>query len=67
LRREPEDETNYALCGKLTTGSSGRRVAPPLKRSVDAGDAVRRRRMADRIYEDLIAERIGIARAILDL
>jgi hypothetical protein len=34
---------------------------------LDAGDAVRRRRTADRIYRDLAAERISLDRAALEL
>lgn len=34
---------------------------------LDAGDAVKRRRMADRIYRDLASERVGIERAVLEL
>ena len=34
---------------------------------VDAGDSVRRRRRADRIYRDLITRRISEARAVLEL
>lgn len=34
---------------------------------LDAGDAVKRRKMADRIYRDLIDERISIERAVIEL
>ena len=34
---------------------------------LDPGDAVRRRRKADRIYEDLVTERISRERAIAEL
>jgi gamma-polyglutamate synthase len=34
---------------------------------LDAGDAVRRRRQADRVYRDLVAERMGRDRAVLEL
>lgn len=34
---------------------------------LDAGDAVRRRTLADRIYEDLVAERISRERAVAEL
>ncbi|WP_407279427.1 hypothetical protein U5817_01095 [Aromatoleum evansii] len=34
---------------------------------VDAGDAVRRRRVANRIYKDLVAQRISHARAAIEL
>jgi hypothetical protein len=38
-----------------------------LEEFLDAGDAVRRRSQADRIYEDLIAERISRERAVAEL
>jgi poly-gamma-glutamate synthase PgsB/CapB len=38
-----------------------------LEEFLDAGDAVRRRGQADRIYEDLIAERISRERAVTEL
>ena len=38
-----------------------------LEEFLDAGDAVRRRNQADRIYEDLIAERISRERAVTEL
>ena len=38
-----------------------------LEEFLDAGDAVRRRSRADRIYEDLIAERISRDRAVAEL
>ncbi|MDP2828865.1 MAG: hypothetical protein Q8O37_09675 [Sulfuricellaceae bacterium] len=34
---------------------------------LDAGDAVKRRKTADQIYRDLIAERISVERAVLEL
>jgi poly-gamma-glutamate synthase PgsB/CapB len=40
-----------------------RAVLDNLEAFLDAGDAVRRRRKADRIYRDLVAERIGYDRA----
>lgn len=43
------------------------RVADALEAFLDAGDAVRRRKRADQIYRDLIAERIGQDRAVLEL
>jgi hypothetical protein len=38
-----------------------------LEEFLDAGDAVRRRNQADRIYEDLITERISRERAVTEL
>ena len=38
-----------------------------LEQFLDAGDAVRRRTQADRIHEDLIAERISRERAVTEL
>jgi hypothetical protein len=38
-----------------------------LEEFLDCGDAVRRRNQADRIYEDLIAERISRERAVAEL
>ena len=38
-----------------------------LEEFVDTGDAVRRRSQADRIYEDLITERISRDRAVAEL
>lgn len=42
-------------------------VLMALEEFLDAGDAVRRRNQADRIYEDLIAERISRERAVTEL
>lgn len=38
-----------------------------LEALLDAGDAVKRRKTADQIYRDLIAERISVERAVLEL
>lgn len=38
-----------------------------LEAFLDAGDAIRRRKVANLIYRDLVAERIGIERAALEL
>ncbi len=43
------------------------RVVDTAEALLDAGDAVRRRRTADRIYRDLAAERISLDRAALEL
>jgi len=47
-----------------------RRVVEVVESFLDAGDAVRRRRRAERVYRDMVAERIGYdraTRAVLDL
>ena len=44
-----------------------RRFLEAVEQFLDAGDAVRRRRTANRIYKDLIAQRIGYDRATLEL
>jgi gamma-polyglutamate synthase len=38
-----------------------------LERFLDAGDAVKRRKIADQIYEDMIAARISTTRAAYEL
>lgn len=43
------------------------RLVLMLEGFVDAGDAVRRRRIANRIYKDLVAQRISHARAAIEL
>jgi gamma-polyglutamate synthase len=55
---------------KSSGGKKGRWFATFLLRLeefLDAGDAVRRRSQADRIYEDLLAERISRDRAVAEL
>ncbi len=55
--------------GSGTSGQSGMfaSVVATLEAFFDAGDAVRRRKMADRIYRDLANERIGYDRAAQEL
>ncbi len=43
------------------------RLSATLENVLDPGDAVRRRRKADRIYRDMVAERISHDRAALEL
>ncbi len=43
------------------------RVVDVIEALLDAGDAVRRRRKAERVYRDLAAERISLDRAALEL
>ncbi|HUM91611.1 MAG TPA: hypothetical protein PLM32_09555, partial [Candidatus Competibacter sp.] len=43
------------------------RLLGTIEAFLDAGDAVRRRKLADRIYRDLAEERIGHQRAALEL
>ncbi len=50
-----------------TSGGRGQRLLEWVEGLLDAGDAVRRRRAADRIYLDLRRERISHARAALEL
>ena len=48
------------------TGWLGR-VCAGIEAFLDAGDALKRRKQANRIYKDLIAERISHERAALEL
>lgn len=48
------------------TGRSAK-VIEMIESFLDAGDAVKRRKHADLVYKDLIAERISIERAVLEL
>lgn len=51
-----------------TSGNTVReRLFAALEAFLDAGDAVRRRRQANKIYQDLVAERISHERAALEL
>jgi len=57
---------------QLQTNVGGRpdrlaRLLGTIEAFLDAGDAVRRRKLADRIYRDLAEERIGHQRAALEL
>lgn len=55
--------------GINTTRSNGwtERIIDAIEAFLDAGDAVRRRKMSDRIYEDLATRRISESRAALEL
>jgi poly-gamma-glutamate synthase PgsB/CapB len=65
------DDSMQALRERLARGSQGSgrlaRIVSAVEAFFDAGDAVRRRRRANRIYADLIAERISPERAALEL
>jgi gamma-polyglutamate synthase len=52
-----------------STSSSGwkARILSALERFLDAGDAVKRRKIADQIYEDMIAARVSTTRAAYEL
>jgi len=60
-------EVHASLSRVRETGGLRARLIQGIEALLDAGDAVRRRKKANRIYEDLIAERISIDRAILEL
>ena len=49
------------------TGGLTAKLISGIEASLDAGDAVRRRKTADKIYKDLIAERISLERAVVEL
>ena len=53
----------------VVSGGGGwlERLVGAVESFLDAGDAVKRRKRADRIYRDLIAERISQARAAAEL
>ncbi|WP_146204369.1 hypothetical protein [Massilia glaciei] len=55
--------------GISVTRSAGwkEKIFDAIEGFLDAGDAVRRRRRADRIYKDLVARRISEARAVVEL
>ena len=64
-----ESKMNEVRAGINTTRSNGwkERIIDAIEAFLDAGDAVRRRKQADRIYDDLVARRISEARAALEL
>lgn len=64
-----ESKMNEVRANINTTRSNGwkERVIDAVEAFLDAGDAVRRRKRADRIYDDLAARRISEARAALEL
>jgi hypothetical protein len=43
------------------------KIAEAAEAVLDAGDAVKRRKTADQIYTDLVAERISQQRAVVEL
>lgn len=63
---EKMNEIRLSLQAKRVTGRI-ERFFNLIEGFFDAGDAVRRRRTADRIYEDLVHERISHARAAMEL
>lgn len=64
-----ESTMNEVRANINTTRSNGwkEKLIDAVEAFLDAGDAVRRRKRADRIYDDLVARRIGEARAVLEL
>jgi gamma-polyglutamate synthase len=52
---------------ETASGSGGGRFASVAEAFLDSSDAVRRRRAADRIYDDMIEEQISSQRAALEL
>lgn len=61
------EEVNAGLNLVRTTGGWLPRIVESLEAFLDAGDAVGRRKKANRIYRDLAAERISMDRAVLEL
>jgi hypothetical protein len=53
--------------GEAAGESWTERILNGIEAFLDAGDAVRRRKRADRIYRDLVAQRISRARAVVEL
>ncbi len=49
------------------TGGIGAKFFELLEAFLDAGDAVKRRKTADKIYKDLVAERISLGKAVIEL
>lgn len=64
-----EAKMNEVRAGISTTRSNGwkERIIDTVEAFLDAGDAVRRRKSSDRIYDDLMARRISESRAALEL
>ena len=64
-----EAKMNEVRANINTTRSNGwkEKLIDAVEAFLDAGDAVRRRKRADRIYDDLVARRISEARAVLEL
>ncbi|MCB1984070.1 MAG: HEAT repeat domain-containing protein [Burkholderiales bacterium] len=59
-------QVNAGMTVKQQTGW-GAKLIGVLEAFLDAGDAVKRRKTADKIYKDLVDERISIGRAIQEL
>lgn len=53
--------------GATSSGGPGYWIVGALEAFLDAGDAVKRRKTANRIYKDLVDERISHQRAALEL
>lgn len=53
--------------GQAGSVAGGSKWIDRLEALLDAGDAVRRRKKADRIYRELAAERISSDRAVVEL
>lgn len=64
-----ESKMNEVRASINTTRSNGwkERMIDAVEAFLDAGDAVRRRKRSDRIYDDLVTRRISEARAALEL
>jgi len=60
------DEVRNGLASTRTAGWQDRALSA-IEGFLDAGDAVRRRRKANRIYRDLVTKRISEARAVKEL
>ncbi|MDH5479904.1 MAG: hypothetical protein OEX11_04000, partial [Nitrosomonas sp.] len=67
--------SNLELCLREASQKSGAvrkegwfaKIVEVVEAFLDAGDAVKRRKIADKIYLDLVSERISIERAVLEL
>lgn len=64
-----KSKMDEVLAGINTTRANGwkEKIIDAIEAFLDAGDAIRRRKQADRIYEDLVNRRISEARAALEL
>jgi gamma-polyglutamate synthase len=60
-------DAEAAASGDAAGGSSGGKLGEVVEALLDSTDAVRRRRAADRIYRELIAEQISSQRAAFEL
>lgn len=66
------EQTSAAIKAQLQTGHAGgssrlSQILGAIEAFLDSGDAVKRRKLADRIYQDLADERISHQRAALEL